>query len=302
MEDFIYLYIGMSGQRMVDGINEDFRTILGQLASISSDLNIRIISNDIKEIKVENGVVYYTTDSPTAEERTWNSLQASWGNIAGTLTDQQDLMTALNGKVSQSDFNTLSSSVGTLSDNLVILSGTVSSQGTSIQSLNSQINGANGILVRLDGIDTTLSEKISSSQILAIRVVSDSVLEYTTDGTTWKSIANVGTVEWGDITGDIANQADLQLVLQNISNAISTIQGDITTLQGHTTDTNNPHQVTKAQVGLGNVDNTADTDKPISTPQITYFNTHKPVIVLTQNDYEALTTVEPDIFYIISDL
>lgn len=33
---------------------------------------------------------------------------------------------------------------------------------------------------------------------------------------------------------------------------------------GHIADIENPHDVTKAQVGLGNVDNTADADKPIS--------------------------------------
>lgn len=33
----------------------------------------------------------------------------------------------------------------------------------------------------------------------------------------------------------------------------------------HIADTSNPHSVTKAQVGLGNVDNTADVNKPIST-------------------------------------
>ena len=38
-----------------------------------------------------------------------------------------------------------------------------------------------------------------------------------------------------------------------------------TALEAHTADTDNPHAVTKAQVGLGNVDNTADTDKPISS-------------------------------------
>ena len=38
-------------------------------------------------------------------------------------------------------------------------------------------------------------------------------------------------------------------------------------LTEHTSDTTNPHNVTKAQVGLGNVDNTADADKPLSTPQ-----------------------------------
>lgn len=43
---------------------------------------------------------------------------------------------------------------------------------------------------------------------------------------------------------------------------IDTVQ---TNLETHINNKTNPHEVTKAQVGLGNVDNTADTDKPIST-------------------------------------
>lgn len=41
-------------------------------------------------------------------------------------------------------------------------------------------------------------------------------------------------------------------------------------VDNHIADTDNPHQVTKSQVGLGNVDNTADLDKPISTATKTY--------------------------------
>ncbi len=40
------------------------------------------------------------------------------------------------------------------------------------------------------------------------------------------------------------------------------VAGDLAT---HIADTANPHVVTKAQVGLGNADNTSDADKPIST-------------------------------------
>ena len=36
-------------------------------------------------------------------------------------------------------------------------------------------------------------------------------------------------------------------------------------IDDHIADVNNPHQVTKAQIGLGNVDNTSDMDKPISS-------------------------------------
>lgn len=35
----------------------------------------------------------------------------------------------------------------------------------------------------------------------------------------------------------------------------------------HVKDTNNPHKVTKSQVGLGNVDNTSDEEKPLSKVQ-----------------------------------
>ena len=38
-------------------------------------------------------------------------------------------------------------------------------------------------------------------------------------------------------------------------------------LATHTSDTSNPHSVTKAQVGLGSVDNTSDANKPVSTTQ-----------------------------------
>ncbi len=42
------------------------------------------------------------------------------------------------------------------------------------------------------------------------------------------------------------------------------LKADLTALTGHTGRTNNPHGVTKAQVGLDKVDNTSDANKPIS--------------------------------------
>lgn len=44
-------------------------------------------------------------------------------------------------------------------------------------------------------------------------------------------------------------------------------KADKSTLNAHVNDTSNPHSVTKSQVGLGNVDNTSDADKPVSTAQ-----------------------------------
>jgi hypothetical protein len=47
------------------------------------------------------------------------------------------------------------------------------------------------------------------------------------------------------------------------------LKADASDLDAHETDTDNPHEVTAAQVGLGNVDNTSDADKPVSTAQQT---------------------------------
>lgn len=49
---------------------------------------------------------------------------------------------------------------------------------------------------------------------------------------------------------------------QIINDNFGIIQSDLST---HINDTNNPHSVTKAQVGLSNVDNTSDANKPVSS-------------------------------------
>lgn len=49
--------------------------------------------------------------------------------------------------------------------------------------------------------------------------------------------------------------------------AQATADGVAVDLGDHLSDTANPHSVTKAQVGLSDVDNTSDVDKPVSTAQ-----------------------------------
>lgn len=53
--------------------------------------------------------------------------------------------------------------------------------------------------------------------------------------------------------------------LKDQAGITSDIDAVQTNLETHINNKSNPHEVNKAQVGLGNVDNTADTDKPIST-------------------------------------
>ena len=50
----------------------------------------------------------------------------------------------------------------------------------------------------------------------------------------------------------------------DINEILETVEAGVESFTTHTKDLNNPHQVTKEQVGLGNADNTSDMDKPIS--------------------------------------
>ena len=52
---------------------------------------------------------------------------------------------------------------------------------------------------------------------------------------------------------------------EKLSVAMGKIAKAISSLISHLADKNNPHGVTKSQIGLGNVNNTSDADKPIST-------------------------------------
>lgn len=70
--------------------------------------------------------------------------------------------------------------------------------------------------------------------------------------------------------GNVDNTADLDKPVSNATSATittavnSSSNGVKALLEAHTNNVNNPHGVTKAQIGLGNVDNTTDLDKPVS--------------------------------------
>ena len=57
-------------------------------------------------------------------------------------------------------------------------------------------------------------------------------------------------------------ESNLNAEIERATNKENSIEQN---LNSHISNQQNPHNVTKAQVGLGNVDNTADIDKPIST-------------------------------------
>lgn len=101
--------------------------------------------------------------------------------------------------------------------------------------------------------------------------------------------SNGNEAEWGEIW-------DLPITT-SVSTAIWVVQSDI---NAHEARIDNPHAVTKAQVGLSNVDNTSDLNKPISTATQTALNTKQDqltgltasVAELNLLDWATLSTTE----------
>ena len=88
-------------------------------------------------------------------------------------------------------------------------------------------------------------------------------------------------------TGDVNGASPTEMsylagVTSSLQTQITSVNSDLTT---HEALTNNPHTVTKTQVGLGSADNTSDAGKPVSTAQATAIG----VVQTDINDHEALT-------------
>lgn len=124
-----------------------------------------------------------------------------------------------------------------------------------------------------------LYNEASKDSIFSVGLTVDS-LPYVIDSVSTVLIANpsdnTGGIPWDNVTGKPST-----FTPSAHTQAISTVDGlgealnakaDASSLSSHTGNTSNPHSVTKTQVGLGNVDNTSDANKPVSTAQQTALN------------------------------
>lgn len=118
------------------------------------------------------------------------------------------------------------------------------------------VNGQSGIVnIEIDDIPG-LKDALDSTD----KLIDDHIRDFNNPHKVTKDQIGLGKVE---------NYSPAEMP---ISNAVQTeitridkeLLGAATDLTAHIKDTNNPHQTTKEQVGLGKVDNTSDLEKPIS--------------------------------------
>lgn len=178
-----------------------------------------------------------------------------WGNITGTLTNQTDLKDALDGKENAGTSYTKAETDALLTDKADV---------ASVESIEDEI-GAVGQAGTIRNDISLVNDRVDS--------VEDEIGPETTAGTLrYKIKENTNDIisienEIDIIDGIIAShstaingKADKTYVDNELAN-----KADSSALTNHINNTSNPHQVSKAQVGLANVDNTSDLNKPIST-------------------------------------
>lgn len=258
----------------IDNLNatvQDNRIIVGTISNGNVSVSIRILGNvttlyylldsilglTLNEIAITNtsGTLSknITTHSVLTENMVINSLNSDETTLP---------LSAAQGKSLNSKITDLNAGLATKQDTLTA--------GTGIE-----ITPENQINVTLD---TTVFKVVSAlpdspaqddeNKIYLVPAeatgVNNSYTEYVWVNSAW------------EILGKYTSEVDLTPYLK-ITDAQSTYATK-TELTTHTGNTSNPHNVTKSQVGLGNVDNTSDANKPVSTAQQTALDLKQNII------------------------
>lgn len=258
-----------TGKHTEEAFNENFAKVKTYLEALLAVASITVTSEQMTQIKVDTSVtphaIYYSMDpvDTPASEITWYDLDnVSFADLQGNPTDNIALANILNAKAALSDFNALSA-------NVTALGTTVSGHTDSIADNTRDIstNTQSISTIRSDMVHLVHSPTADGTLYLRYNTTHTRI-EYSLDNSQWFNIAS-GAVDFSDISGNPTSNNNLvSYVTNSIQQAIQGVTGDFVSTQDfnlHVNNKNNPHEVTKEQIGLGNVDNTADLDKPIPT-------------------------------------
>lgn len=162
------------------------------------------------------------------------SGNAIWGGVLGNIEDQTDLVDFVDTKLSALGGD-IEQELNALEDEVNSLSDRVTDN---YAELSQDVINLSDDIATTNGNVSDLDDKVENYKTSTDNAISD--LTDTVSG------------NYTDLNGKISTNA--------------------TNLTNHIADKTNPHEVTKAQVGLGNVDNTSDLNKPISTATQTALN------------------------------
>lgn len=201
----------------------------------------------------ESGKIYVVTST---------NLQYRWSG-----TDYVEISKSLAlGETSSTAYpgdkgKTTTDIVNSLSDNLVndvlVSQSDKNSVSLTIKSITKNPIKKNKELLLVDGEPILLTD---NTPILLADNVDDGLYDQANDKLI--TINQASSFTAGVMSASDKTKLDGLKAQAEIDTSINNVQNNLTT---HISNKSNPHSVTKVQVGLGNVDNTSDANKPIST-------------------------------------
>ena len=168
----------------------------------------------------------------------------------------------------ESDITAIESAATTLSGRVTTAEGGLSSEITRATAAESALG------TRIDNVlaNTTAGSLDSLTEVVTAFQAADSSLNGAITSLATSASSGLAAETSAREAADSALDSRLDTAesdINAIESAATTLAGRVTTAEGslssHTAATNNPHSVTKAQVGLGNADNTSDANKPVSS-------------------------------------
>jgi hypothetical protein len=257
----------------IDAVNDSIDEINIDITDIYDQLNDKLTVDNITD---GDNIVLTKNGNDIEINVTGVLTEVNWGDIDGDITEQDDLMTQLNSKASTTTVNTINNQVITNTSDIADIKDELANQThfRGYWSTNAEIQA----ITKSKGGDYAYSAEsgtvweFNTTWTDSLTPVPDKVIPKTTTIPLMNGTAAIGSEE-NYAAGNHVHPTDTTRASQN----------DLT---NHTSNLSNPHGVTKSQIGLSNVDNTADLDKPISTQTGQLLNTKADKTTLQTNFYD----------------
>lgn len=242
----------------------------GAVTTISQNIpNITIVAQNIDDIK-SSGTNINQIKIVAENKNDINTVSSNISNIKKVADNEEniDILAVIADEISDvSAISTSVSAVAKIEDNI----------GTVVTNLEAVQNAAQNAVKAEQSAQAALeSEKaaaLSAEQAAASANLSDAtesvkgIIQLATES---EALSGANTVK-------AITPQTLKSVNDSQNSAIANTYATQSNVSSHTGNKNNPHGVTKAQIGLGNCDNTSDINKPISTATQNALNAKAPL-------------------------
>jgi chaperonin cofactor prefoldin len=189
------------------------------------------------------------------------------GRIDTEVSDRESAISAVNSRVDSIVSNIDPAALDSLTE---IVSAFQSADGSLAQTVSDLAStAATNLQTEVDRA-TAAEQTLSDSIAEVVSGLANSVRTTVLDGLSTASNAVISASD---------------SVLSAFGKLQAQVSAVLSSLNAHTADTANPHSVTKAQVGLGNAENTSDADKPVSTAQASAIGTAKSEAITDAGTY-----------------